>query len=167
MKLSKLFLAVALTASIGVAQAGIVGQSAYPVVGNISGVTPVAGIQGEYPTPVTGTGVSLPSGTSTNCASITLSSGDWDVFGSIEFDGGSGTIFTQVVSGISGTTATLPASPNKSVLVVTTAATGIVGMPVPQVRVLTAASVTEFLVGFAGFTVSTASMTCTISARRR
>src|SRR4029077_2996249 len=66
---------------------------------------------GEYvsQTIATGSSVNLGTGVTSNVAQITLSGGDWDVSGVIDFTFGATTSYTNLAGGISVTSATLGA----------------------------------------------------------
>lgn len=73
-----------------------------------------AGSVGEYisSTVLTGSAVLLTSGASADITSISLTAGDWDVWGNIALNIGAGTVFLTVAAWISATSATPPTLPN-------------------------------------------------------
>jgi hypothetical protein len=122
---------------------------------------------GEYVT-ATGTSVAVSNNTSFNCASISLTAGDWDVWGNIVYQAAASTVIQAIVAGISTTSATLPATQfrgNQTGLTYAAGATPSMQAPIQVVS--TASSVTAFLVGFSSFSTSTETATCYIAARRR
>jgi hypothetical protein len=136
---------------------------------NIQGVTngsaAAAGQVGQLLT-ATGSSVSITNSTSTNCASVNLTAGDWNVWGNVNFAGSGGAQFTVVSSGFSTTSATLPAVPNLSQAVYPGSTTfGQSSMPPMQVQNVSS-NTTVYLVGNAGFSSGTATMSCFINARR-
>lgn len=74
-----------------------------------------AGSVGEYikSTVLIGASVSITSATPTNVTSISLTAGDWDVWGNVVAAPGASTVFTQFSAWISTTSATLPTLPNE------------------------------------------------------
>jgi hypothetical protein len=124
-----------------------------------------AGSIGEVIT-ATGTSVALTNATATNITSISLTAGDWDVFGSVGFVATSVTGITLVATSISTTTATQQAIPNLSVLNYTSSG-GNQCLVAPTQRMSLAATTTVFLVATINFTGGTEAGTGTIIARRR
>jgi hypothetical protein len=136
---------------------------------NIQGVTngsaAAAGQVGQLLT-ATGSSVSITNSTSTNCASVNLTAGDWNVWGNIDYVPAGGAQFSNVQSGIGTTSATLPSAPNYSQAVYPATSTfGQSSMPPMQVQNVSGTT-TVYLVGNVGFSSGTATMTCFISARR-
>ena len=157
-------------ASSAPAWTAVVGASSPTITTpNIIGVTntsnAAAGSVGEVITAQSGA-VSLSTSTSTNIISIPLTPGDWDVRGTVEYDPAGTTIFVQSVSGISVTSATLPSSPLKAVSNYPSIAGNQQSSFLPITRVNISSPTTVFVVGFAGFTVSTLTATAYIAARR-
>ena len=137
----------------------------YPagVVGNATGSAVSSGSVGQQVTSQA-TSANLTAGTPTNITSITIPAGDWTITASVYYNPAGTTTTTQIQGGISATSATMPALPNFT-LINTAAQTGLAqAFALPTVYVTTAA--TYYCVGLAGFTVSTANMTCTITAIR-
>ena len=136
------------------------------IVGTTTNNNANAGSVGEYVT-ATGTAVSLTNNTSTNVASISLTAGDWDVWGSIEFDSAGSTTISQTVAGVNTASGVLPAAPFKAINSYSATAGSIIAGPVPQQRLSLASTTTVYLVGFCLFAVSTLTATGIIQARRR
>lgn len=125
--------------------------------GNNTNTAPPAGFIGEYisafvshNSPVNIT----PSGTTVNVTSISLTAGVWNISfaGTFNMSGAS-----QVVMGISATSATLPgnaAQPDQQIGAGGTLFTGL-GVSLPDYRVTLSATTTYYLVAFAAFTTST------------
>lgn len=136
---------------------------------NITGVVTVgnaaAGSVGEYLTNST-TGTPLTTGTSANCTSVSLTAGDWDVSGVIQFVPAAGTITQVVTLGVSTSSAALAGLGQTVSFIATTNAGVSQIVSTPVVRVNVATTTTAYVVGNAGFTTST--MTCSgfIRARR-
>jgi len=145
--------------STATAGAAIKGTSATPI-GNAA-----AGYVGEVATSTvaSGAGVSLTTGVAKTATSISLTAGDWDVFGM--FGALSNTAITSVVAGASLTTNTDGA---EDALVYAAPITGnqTLQVVIPGLRVNVATTTTIYLVGKVAFTG-----TCVgygrITARRR
>lgn len=136
-----------------------------------------AGSFGEY-FPLSGSGTvatnttSLSTGTTTNvgtATNITLTAGDWDCSGAVNFTFGATTSITNLSGGISTTTGTLPAQDSyfdyeTSAMVPT--GTAVATWVVPTVRVLVSGSTNVFLVAQGTFSISTIKVGGTIRCRR-
>lgn len=83
------------------------------IVGVASAANASAGYPGEYisSSVAAGSAVSLTTATSVDVTTISLTRGDWDVFGSIYFAPAGGAVITAESGGISTTAATLPTAP--------------------------------------------------------
>lgn len=119
--------------------------------------------------------VSLTSTTAANVTSISLTAGDWDVDGTVDFNLAASTSVTVLAASISLTTATLGTQPGGSGLgtdpttTINQAASvpgGLVVVSTPTVRISIAATTTVYLVASSTFTVSTNAAYGTIRARR-
>jgi hypothetical protein len=136
------------------------------IVGTGSATTPATGLIGELKSNFTGP-VSLTSGTSANCASVSLGAGDWDVWGSILFTPAGTTTIAGLSGGTNTTSATLPGAPAYSLIAatLTTGQNQVINVPTWPRQL--ASTTTVYLVGNATFGTST--MTCSgeIWARRR
>lgn len=129
------------------------------------------GSLGEYVTATvaTGSSVSLSTGTTANVTSVSLTAGDWDCRGSVDYTFGATTSYTNLVGGISTTSATLGGQDTKFDFETPAAvptATADATWTVPTVRESLASTTTVFLVAQATFTVSTLKAYGTISCRR-
>ena len=117
----------------------------------------------------TGTNVSLTTAVSANVTSVTLTAGDWDVYGSIAFNGTASTSTSRVVGGLSTVSATLPAQPyyyqHQYGVGGFTSAT-LPNGSVPMQRINVSTTTTVYLVGQGTFTASTLTATGVIIARR-
>lgn len=137
------------------------------IVGTTTNNSANAGSVGEYVT-ATGTAVALTTATSTNCTSISLTAGDWDVFGAIIFNGNATTSTSVMMAGISTTSATLPAAPDLGQFFNGSSGVNVaISVPVPPVRQTLASTTTVYLVAQSTFTTSTETATCKLQARRR
>jgi hypothetical protein len=83
----------------------------FPLVGISNGSEAIPGQVGEVLSTVQTTGVAMATGSSSNLAAITLTPGDWDVFGEIWFAGSmaGGTVLNGCITPVSGTFPTAPA----------------------------------------------------------
>lgn len=168
------------------------------LTGNISGVTPYlrawstinggtfafrvlsqgievvveeAGSVGEYvsSTVATGSSVSLTTNTTANITSISLTPGDWDVTGVVDFTFGATTSYTNLQGGVSTTSATIGGQDSyfdfETAATVPTA-TKDPAFTVPTVRLTLTSTTTVYLVAQATFTVSTLKAYGTLRARR-
>ena len=136
--------------------------------GVTDGSNAAAGVIGEVIT-ATGTSVAHTNSTPTNCCSISLTAGDWDVFGNVQFVS-SGAAYTQIIAGSNTTSATLPTSPTGGFAQTTPAGgvtLGTTALAVAQHRHSLSATTTVYLVGQASFGAGTSAMTGIITARRR
>lgn len=132
------------------------------IVGTTTNNNANAGSVGEFVT-ATGSGVALTSGTAANITSISLTAGDWDVWGNIEF-APTGAAQTILIGGINTTSATQAATPFREVLQGTL--TGNNSAWAPQQRISIAGTTTVFLVGTSTFSGGTVAATGYIAARR-
>ncbi|CAM2158925.1 conserved membrane hypothetical protein [Paraburkholderia tropica] len=124
-----------------------------------------AGSIGEVLTGQTST-TSMTSATTANCASVSLTAGDWDVSGNIRYNPAGTTTIALLAAGIGTTSATLPGLGAQTQLVATFTTGQPQYLPTPVVRVNAAATTTVYLVGSAGFGTNTMSCDGLIRARR-
>jgi hypothetical protein len=114
--------------------------------------------------------VSLSTGTAANMTSISLTAGDWDVWGSVTFIPGATNNIVQARGWISQTSATLPDASLYSGI--QNPAAGLIpadnfGFMVPGFRVSLSATTTVYISARAAFTISTLTVCGGIYARRR
>lgn len=135
--------------------------SSIGIKGTATNDNPQAGSIGEFPAPTNLTNVSLTSGAAANVSSVSLSAGDWEISGVIQFNPAGTTVLTAQVAGINATSATVPALPNYSQLTSgNTVQAGIGSVVVsPSVRITLASTTTVYLIAEGVFTTST----CTAS----
>jgi hypothetical protein len=147
-------------------------------VGQLPGTTTndnaAAGNVGEYVNSTIGSGsaVSLTNGTGANIASISLSAGDWDVWGQIVNQPGGTTVYTLLIADVSTTSGAISGAagaPGRTDCAFGAGLTG--GSPngcvIAPARFSFNGTVTVFLVANDAFTISTMSGYGYISARRR
>jgi hypothetical protein len=138
------------------------------IVGTTTNDSANAGSIGEYQEATSGS-TSITSNTSTNIVSLSLTAGDWDVTGAVQYIANAGTTISTGAAGVSTTSATLPAIPRYTFLagVAVTNAIGSTTVPAIPTRISLSTTTTVFLVGFTSFAGGTANTTGFISARRR
>lgn len=140
-------------------------------IGTITNDDAATGYIGEYLSSAVATGasVSLTTATTANVTSLSLTAGDWDVRGAVDFTFGAATSVTNLVGGISQTSATLGAQDSffdlATAAVIPTAAKDST-FACPTIRISLAATTTVYLVAQGTFTVSTLKAYGTLSARR-
>jgi hypothetical protein len=103
--------------------------------------------------------------------SISLTAGDWDIFGTIGINLAAGTKFTVIAGGINTVTNELNALYEEQLLI-NYGAGGLVPLntqtyQIPTTRVSIASTTTYYLIAYAQFTVNTATGYGRITARRR
>lgn len=138
---------------------------------NIVGVTNAgnapAGSVGE-PLTASGSAVPLTTNVSANCTSKSLTAGDWDVSGVIEFAASGGAIIQSEYVSISQVSATLGGVGSRSSIVVTHAANAGDDIPSPVNQINVASTTPVYLVANATYTGGGAvAAYCTLLARRR
>lgn len=151
--------------------ASIAFTSTSGVIGTTTNDNAAAGSVGEIiESQITG-GSAVPltvSGTAYDVTSISLTAGDWDVWGNIGFLPNAATTFTVIQGAINTTSATM-ANPNNGAafLLQLTFTTGqIQTVPVGQKRLSLAGTTTVYLIAAANFAVNTMGAFGSISARR-
>jgi hypothetical protein len=137
------------------------------IVGTATNDNANAGSVGEYATNTTST-TSLTSGVSANATSISLTAGDWDVEGIVQFSPAGTTVTSLIAAGISTTSATFGAFQNNQLIagLSNNAGAGSITLATPVSRISIAGTTTVFLVALASFTVSTETCNGFIRARR-
>lgn len=130
-----------------------------------------AGAVGEYLESeiLAGAAVALTTATPANITSLSLTAGDWDVWGEASFTLNAATTVTAINGWVSTTSATLPTAPNKGAMVTLTATltTGATQCaPVGMRRISLAATTTVYLSAQASFAVNTMAAYGMLCARR-
>lgn len=118
----------------------------------------------------TSTTINLTNNTAKTISGITLSPGDWDVWGLVGYTNASTTtITTYIANGLSTVIDTFPSQPNEGGAVDSyiNRTGGSAGSLFCQRRYTCSINTTIYLIGYASFTVSTMSAYGTIAARRR
>lgn len=126
------------------------------------------GVRGEIISSAvpSGSAVSLTTATPADVTSISLTPGDWDVEGNINF-AGSGVTLTSSIGGLSSTSATLPSDGSEvysGLQLNTTTATN--GVTLPRKRISLSATTTIYLEGQATFSAGTEAAFGSLTARR-
>ena len=142
------------------------------IIGTPTNNNASAGVVGEYvsSTVLTGSAIALTSTVAADITSISLTAGDWDVWGNIAFFIAATTVNAARYGAINLTSATLPTTPNsgsyfQTPVSITGLATSV--NPVGTIRYSLSATTTVYLVVRADFTTSTCSAYGFIGARRR
>lgn len=146
------------------------------LIGTSTNDNAAAGSIGEFVSSIVpiGSAVALTSGIVANVTSISLTAGDWDVWGEVFFTGNTSTSYGLPLGAISLTSATLPTLPavnSSSIRMVasgslTPGANGTPQLPLAPARILIASTTTVYLITSVSFTVSTFSAYGKICARR-
>ena len=131
-----------------------------------------AGNVGEFvsSTVLVGSAVALTTGVTANITSISLTAGDWDVWGNVLTNPAATTTTSNIVGSISTTSATLPTAPNGGAyaqLNTSIAANLPQALPTGTTRLSLSATTTVFLVTQVAFATSTMGAYGFIGARRR
>jgi hypothetical protein len=141
-------------------------------VGGILGVTDAsnatAGNDGEFVSSLiaSGSAVSLTTATAANITSISLTAGDWDVEGNIDFSASTATV-TGTSGGISTTTATVPTDGSEVYSgVQVTLLSENDAVTLPRKRISISGTTTVYLVGKSTFSAGSVSAFGSITARR-
>lgn len=139
----------------------------YPtgIKGNASGSNVSTGTVSEVVT-ATGSSVALSNGVTANICSVTLSAGDWDIYASASYNPAGTTVGSFVAVALTTVSATLPAVPLYSIAYVSTIAGAGFSTSAPVQRSNSSGSTTWYCVVDASFSVSTATATAVITARR-
>lgn len=156
------------TPTIGAASAtSITFSSTTGIVGTTTNNNAAAGSVGEYISSVisAASAVPLTTVTAANVTSLSLTAGDWDVFGNVTISS-SATGLLNGYGWISLTSATLPDASLVSGSYVSPAVTAQIAVSVPFVRVSIASTTTVYLSAVSQFGVGTASACGGIYARR-
>lgn len=150
------------TATNGVA---LQGTTANPVT------NAAAGYIGEYMESIVlvGAGINMGTGTPTDITTLTLTAGDWDIWGGIASAAAAGTITSLIAGGISTTINTLPTPPSNCYVQIqnTFPASANQVLPLGTQRVSINGSTTYHLVMRIDFSVSTMTGYGFVAARRR
>lgn len=147
------------------------GTGGAAVQGTSTNDNSASGYVGEYvsSTILVGSAVSLSTGVSKDVTSISLTAGDWDVWGLVIYNPAGTTTTSSINNWISSTSATVPTAPNNggiSFLNIAHTAGQSSGIPIGMQRFSLSTTTTIFLSCQAAFAVSTMSAYGFIGARR-
>lgn len=161
-----------LTAGAGVSVTNGTGTITIAATTGIPGTTTndsaTAGNLGEFVSSAiaSGSAVSLTTATAANVTSISLTAGDWDVEGNVNFSASTATV-TGTSAGISSTSATLPTDGTEAYSgVQVTLLSELDSVTMPRKRISIAGTTTVYLVGKSTFSAGTVTAFGAISARR-
>jgi hypothetical protein len=154
-------------ASLGPYATAVVGQ----LPGTATNDDAAAGMIGEFisSTIPAGSAVSLTNGSTSNITSITLTPGDWDVWGNVLFGPGGGAMITGVICGVSassGSIGTPAAADAASYFGLEGSFGNIVYMPISPIRASLNANTAYYLLGNCEFSGGTVGAYGFIAARR-
>lgn len=158
------------TPTLGAASAtSLTFSSTTGVVGTTTNNNAASGSVGEYVTSsvLLASAISLSTTTAADVTSISLTAGDWDIFGNVTFTPGATTVVASIFAWVSTTSATKP--DNSLVDGVTFAASyvpGQFGTMTPMLRVSISGTTTVYLSCVGTFTTSTLTACGSIFARR-
>ena len=161
-----------ITPTIGAASAtSLTFSSTTGVKGSTTNDSAAAGSVGELisSTVLVGSAVSLTLGGKSDVTSITLTAGDWDVFGTVCTTAGAGTLTSRVAGWISTTSATFPTAPNNGAYTyryISTGAGDNTFYDVGKCRISASGNTIVYLTAACNFTVSTLAAYGFIGARR-
>lgn len=117
-----------------------------------------------------GAAVSVSNNTAKDITSISLTAGDWDVWGNIAIQAASTTTVTAIIGWMSGVSATNPGAPNNGAfaqLVLPFTASQLQVISAGSFRVSVNTTTSVFLSTFVSFSISTCTAYGYIAARRR
>lgn len=138
------------------------GLSAESLIGTTTNDNAAAGVVGEFIT-ANASGVATTTGTTTNICQISLTPGDWDVFGEVSVsNGGNNLTFasasTSTTSGANGPAGSLWQYSGPAIATMT--------CPVPTVRMSLSVTTTVYLVGGGIYSTGTTTLQGVLNARR-
>jgi hypothetical protein len=141
------------------------------IIGVTDGSNATAGTVGEYITSSVTSFSSITNGTNYNVTTISLTAGDWDVVGSVEFNFSGTTNVTSIAAAISSTSATFGSAGTYFVFGSSNGGflygaynTQLGNIPIQRFNITT--TTTIYLIAQSNFTVSTAQARGSIRARR-
>ena len=135
------------------------------IVGTTTNNNANAGSVGEYISS-SALSVAITSGTQTNMTSISLTAGDWDVEGVVQFNPAGTTVLSNQLGAISTTSGVVGTFPTYVNLTFNPPAGQGSAISVPRQRLSLSATTTVYVIAEAGFSVSTCTANGFIQARR-
>lgn len=160
------------TVGAGLTMPSITFNTTTGVVGTTTNNAAAAGSVGENITSSVTSGSAITTNTDTNVTSISLTAGDWLVYGNIAFTATATTAVQAITGWISTTSALLPATYEQIARIewgsvgITNAATLLMALAVTPRRISLSGTTTIYLSGRATFTISTMAMLGFIGATR-
>lgn len=151
------------TVGSGLTMPSITFNSTTGIVGTTTNNNAAAGSVGEFVISVVSS-VAISNNTLTNVTSISLTAGDWDVWGNIITAPAAATTQQGVNVGINTTTATLPSQYTSNSAYVANNAAGLIA---PTIRLSLSGTTTVYLVSVVIYSISTLTISGTLNARRR
>ncbi len=143
------------------------------IVGTPTNNNAASSYVGEFISSIVLSGAALPMTTNTalDITTISLTAGDWNVWGTLWLAPAAGTITTTISVSVSQTSATLPTTPAigtsiQQIRGLSSAAGEVCILQAPTTRISLAGTTTIYLVGFATFTTSTMGGYGSLCARR-
>jgi hypothetical protein len=142
------------------------------VIGTTTNDNAASGSVGEFVSSIVADNtVSLTTATNTDATSISLTAGDWDVWGNVSLNGNGSTVVTTTLGWISSTSATLPASNIYATQLYAVAGALVYSVSpqsfcVPSRRFSLSGTTTIYLSARSVFTTSTSTLGGAIYARR-
>ena len=133
------------------------------IIGTTTNDNAAAGSVGEFVTSAV-SAVAITTATATNVTSISLTAGDWDLWGNVFTNPAAGTTQSLLAAGISTSTAAFPTQ--YTLLPYTAIASVNVGTTAPNIRLSLSGTTTVYLVASVSYAVSTLTISGTLSARR-
>lgn len=165
-----------ISATTGTFTGAITPSQTAGIVGTTTNNNADAGSVGEVVSSsvAVGSAVSLTNAVSATSGktitSISLTAGDWDIFGSVGINNAATTNFTAVAGGINTVTDTLNSAYEEETRFSYGAAglvlNNVISFTFPTTRVSLASTTTYYLIGYAAFSISTATAFGRITARR-
>jgi hypothetical protein len=150
---------------------GVLGPYATATVGQLPGTgtndNANAGNIGEYLS-ATGTAVAITSASAANIATISLTAGDWDVWGQLAYNPGTATTISQIAVATNQTSAAFPGFNDISSVILLASFTSGVQQAIASgiKRYSESATTSVYLIADASFAGGTMTATGTIAARR-
>jgi len=141
------------------------------LVGTTTNNNAAAGAVGEFMSSIVSSpGATLTTGAAANVTSLSLTAGDWDVWGEAWVSVGTGGS-SGVIAGLTTTSGVMPAAPLASVsrtsIIATLTSSQLQTLPAGKIRLSLAATTSVYLVALASFPSGTTTAFGSLSARRR
>lgn len=158
------------TPTLGAASATSINfTSTSGIIGATTNNNAAAGSVGEYVNSIISEAfaINITTNTATDITSISLTAGDWDVWGNTFIIAASGTVPASYLSWCSQTSASIPDASLLTSLILPFTASQTQAVPIPQLRMSLSATTTIYLSIYVGFSVSTLTAGGAIYARRR